>query len=142
MFMSMQSLLTASMSLSKMQVMQSVNTKVQGQISVLKAEIKMDGGNYKKEEKVEQLTQKSSELVGSMMEELKNTNTQLTTPEEEKPSNMDQVDISHKTENTGKEEGEEKDGNIQASSAVSYDAEGKKTEKAEAKPGEKMDVKA
>lgn len=72
--MSMQSILTANMSLAKMQVMQSVHTKTQGQIGVLKAEIHLEGGNEKKEEKVKQLTQKSSELMGSMMEELKNTN--------------------------------------------------------------------
>lgn len=140
--MSMQSLLTANMSLAKMQVMQSVNTRTQGQIGVLKAEIQLEGGNEKKEEKVKQLTQKSSDLMGSMMEELKNANAQLASPEEDRPSNTDQVEISHKTENTGKEENEEGEGKIQASSAVSYDAEGKKTEKTETKPGEKMDVKA
>lgn len=140
--MSMQSILTANMSLAKMQVMQSVHTKTQGQIGVLKAEIHLEGGNEKKEEKVKQLTQKSSELMGSMMEELKNTNTQLASPEEEKTTNMDQVDLSHKAEDAGKDSEEEKDGKIQDASPATYDAEGKKTETAEAKPGEKMDIKA
>ena len=80
--MSMQSILSASASMSRIQKMQSVRSKTQGQIDVLNAEIKQDGGDSKKEEQVNALEEQSANLTGNLMGELSGVNETLK-PEKE-----------------------------------------------------------
>ncbi|MFQ9989901.1 hypothetical protein [Neglectibacter timonensis] len=62
--------------------MQSVRSKTQGQIDVLNAEIKQDGGDSKKEEQVNALEEQSANLTGNLMGELSGVNETLK-PEKE-----------------------------------------------------------
>lgn len=141
--MSMQSILSASMTLNRMQTMQSLQTQTQGRINVLHAEIKQDGGHdERKENQISELEERSSNIMDSMMDELKDVNETLKpsedgkTGEAEKKPNTDQVDLSHPTEDT---DGEGR--TVRAEAAVSYNAEGKA--EAEASPaGKKVDTKA
>lgn len=106
--MSMQSILSASLSLTQIQTVQSANTKVQGRINVLKAEIKQDNGNEKKEEEVKGLEEQSSKLMDDLMGNLEEVNSKLDPSKEEDGektggssstgSNTDKVDLSHKTD--------------------------------------------
>lgn len=140
--MSMQSILSASMSLNRIQTMQSIQSQNQGRVNVLKAEIKQDGGHVAyKEEEIEELNERSSNIMDNMMDELGDVNETLKPSEDdkagesEKTPNTDKVDLSKPSDGTDEEKA------VRGEAPVSYDAEGKV--KAEASPaGKKVDAKA
>lgn len=141
--MSMQSILSASMSLAQMKAGYSAQTQNQGQMNVLKAEIKQDGGNSQKEEKLKALEEKNTKLTETMskLQEIQNSTKPSEEEEDtsitdtEKQPNTDRVDLSKPNE-----EGDgEKAASVQGK-AVHYNAQGK-TEAA-ASSEKKMDVKA
>lgn len=114
--MSMQSILAASQSMTKMQTIQSVRTQMQGKANVLRIESKQDGGDEKKDAKANELEEKSSNLMGDLMGEVNNVNEVL------KP------DEDTKTEEVSKEETEEKtpktDSVELSDSAIKHNSEG------------------
>lgn len=141
--MSMQSILSASMSLGRIQTMHSVQTQNEGRINVLKAEIKQDGGNENKEEQVKALEEHSSNITGSLMDELNEVNEKLTpsedseTGEAAKTPNTDKVDLSHRGEDAEQDGGKA----VRSETPVSYNAEGKVNETA-SPSGKQVDSKA
>lgn len=101
--MSMQSILSANASMDRIQMMQSVRTKTQGQINVLNAEIKTDGGNPRKEEQVHELEERSADLTGKFMGELNDVNETLN-PDKEPVKPDDETTKTEKNPNTDKVE--------------------------------------
>lgn len=103
--MSMQSILSASQALMKMQTVQSSNTKTQGEISVLKAEIRKDGDHAleSKKEKVEELEENVSKTNEDLMDGLNEINGELKPSEENKTDNTETVE-NQKEPNTDKVE--------------------------------------
>lgn len=145
--MSMQSILSASLSLNRIQVVQAAHTKNEGRINVLQAEIKLDNGNEKKEAEVEQLQEKSASIMDTMMDQVKDAQDALNPSEEgkdesvketNKEPNTDKVDLTHSPETTEGTTGEVKAAAIPSGDAT-YTAEGK-TEKP-APAGQKVNTK-
>lgn len=145
--MSMQSILSASLSLNRIQVVQAAHTKNEGRINVLQAEIKLDNGNEKKEAEVEQLQEKSASIMDTMMDQVKDAQDALNPSEEgkdesvketNKEPNTDKVDLTHSPEATEGTTGEVKAAAIPSGDAT-YTAEGK-TEKP-APSGQKVNTK-
>ena len=144
--MSMQSILSASASMSRIQKMQSVRSKTQGQIDVLNAEIKQDGGDSKKEEQVNALEEQSANLTGNLMGELSGVNETLKTekeptkPEEDtskgdKVPDTDQVELSKPSDATIESKA------IRSNAPAIYDAAGEVKE-AVLSPEKRLDIKA
>lgn len=114
--MSMQSIMSASMSLSKLHTMQSASTRTQGRINVLESELKADGGGEKKKEQISALDEKLVSSMSSLMDEINKTNEDLNVSEpddtkkiekekekenvtaKKKDSNMDTFELSGKSE--------------------------------------------
>lgn len=119
--MSMQSIMSASMSLNHIQTMQSVRTKTQGQIGVLNAEIKQDGGDPIKEEKVRELEKSSASLTSNLTGELNDINETLK-PENESPKPEDEA--TDKVELTKPSEGTQDNKEIRSETPALYDAAG------------------
>lgn len=80
--MSMQAILAASQSMSRMQTMQSSRSQMQGKANVLLVESKQDGGNEKKEQEASALKEKSNEILGDIMNEVADVNEALKPNEE------------------------------------------------------------
>lgn len=138
--MSMQSILSASMSLSRLQTMQSLHTQTQGRINVLNAELKQDGGEsvYKKDA-IDELEERSSNIMNNMMDELDDVNESMKPSEEEKTEGAAEKEPdTDKVELSRHPEAGEKAASVEE--PVSYDAEGKAV-KAEPS-GKKVDAKA
>lgn len=142
--MSMQSILSASMSVSRMQAVQSAQTKVEGRIGVLKAEIKSDGGNEQKEKKVGELEEQAASLTGSLMGDLQEVNESLKPDEdnkesegvEKKPENMDSVELSKRPDGSTPEK------KAVTGDPVTYSPEGEEVKAEAQKTGKQVDVKA
>lgn len=146
--MSMQSILSASLSLNRIQTVQSIHSQNEGRINVLKAEIKLDNGNEKKEAEVEKLQEKSSLIMDTMMDQVNEAQEALNPSEEEKDAsatetkkepNTDKVELSHSPEAMEGTDGEVKAAAVPSGDAV-YTAEGK-TEKP-VPSGKKVNTKA
>lgn len=146
--MSMQSILSASYSLSRAQTTHAVQTHTQGRIGVLKAEIENDGGDKKKEKQVDMLEQKLSDVAGSMMGELNKINEDLKPSEEGKTEeaakkgegkepNTDKIQWSQRPDGE-----QEKLPAVQNDVPVSYDATGNQTAMDPALPGKVLDATA
>lgn len=75
--MSMQAILAASQSMTRMQTMQSSRTQMQGKANILRAESKQDGGNEKKEVQAGDLEDRSDKLMDDLMNESVNVNETL-----------------------------------------------------------------
>lgn len=100
--MSMQSILAASQSITRMQTIQSARTQMQGTANVLRVESKQDGGNEKKDAKASELEEKSSTMMGDLMEEVSDINETL------KPDEDTKEEEKETTESKEKEKREDK----------------------------------
>lgn len=89
--MSMQSILSASQSLTRMQSMQSATTKSQGQSNVLKAEIKQDGERVteSKKDEMKKLEEKAAQNAQDLMSGITEINGELKPSEDEKAEGTD-----------------------------------------------------
>lgn len=133
--MSMQSILAAGQSMSRMQTMQSVRTKMQGTENVLRIESKQDGGNEKKDARADALEEKSGDLMGELLNEVTDVNEALKAggevktekEQEEKHTEKDQrTDTLTLSEPSAGHKGALQTAQPVKSEAVTYDAYGSK----------------
>lgn len=87
--MSIQTILAASNSLNKMQMMQSSRTQMEGQANILRSQSKQDGGDEKKEAQAQLLDEKSDKLMGDLMGEAIEINESLRAENEDVTSEKD-----------------------------------------------------
>ena len=100
--MSMQSIMAASQSMARMQTMQSARTQMQGAANVLRTESKLDGGNKAKDAKADALEQKSSNLMGDLMDEVSDVTKTLKPDEEIKAEEKQEEKSIEKDQRTDK----------------------------------------
>lgn len=100
--MSMQSILSASQSMAKMQTMQSVRTQMQGTANVLRTESTQDGGNEKKLAQADELDKKSNSLMSDIMDEVTDVNETLKPDEEAKTEEKQEEKLAEKEQRTDK----------------------------------------
>lgn len=82
--MSMQTLLLASQSITRMQAMQSAKSQMQSTADILRVESKLDGGNEKKLAKADELEKKANDLTEDLMGEITDVNEALKPDEDTK----------------------------------------------------------
>ncbi len=129
--MSMQSILSASQSMSRLQIMQSAKSQMQSQASILRTESKLDGGNAKKDEQALSLDEKSNKLMNDLMNQVSNVNETIT-PEEEakakeeetaKEPRTDKLELSYSTTD---QSGAVSCANVAVGEPATYKADGSK----------------
>lgn len=95
----MQTMLSASQSISRMQTMQSTQTKMQNTATILHTESKLQkGGNKKKDDQANEMEQKSNELMGDLMQEATKVNETIRPDEETKEADAKAEEEKRKAE--------------------------------------------